>query len=56
MAEAAFLRHFKLLASYHLWAYERLYATIEKLSEDQYRKDVGLVFKSVHGTLNRAFF
>lgn len=54
MAEAAYLRHFRLLANYHLWAYERLYASIDKLSEEQYRKDVGLFFKSVHGTLNRA--
>lgn len=56
MAEAAYLRHFRLLANYHLWAYERLYASIDQLTEEQYGKDVGLFFKSVHGTLNRACF
>lgn len=52
-AEAAYVRHFKLLANYHLWAYQKLYEAVDRLTDEQYNKDVGLFFKSVHGTLNR---
>ncbi|MBL0954824.1 MAG: DinB family protein [Leptospira sp.] len=38
--------------NYHLWATNLLYQSIEKLSDDDYKEDVGLFFKSIHGTLN----
>ena len=45
--------HFLMLARYHVWATDRLLDRhIAKLSDDEYRRDVGLFFKSVHGTLN----
>lgn len=37
---------------YHLWATNLLYKSIESLSDTDYKKDVGLFFKSIHGTLN----
>jgi uncharacterized damage-inducible protein DinB/GNAT superfamily N-acetyltransferase len=40
------------LARYNLWATQRLYAHVDALPEADYRRDVGLFFKSVHGTLN----
>jgi uncharacterized damage-inducible protein DinB len=45
--------HFLMLARYHVWATDRLLERhVAKLSDDDYRRDVGLFFKSVHGTLN----
>jgi len=41
-----------MLARYNAWATRRLYAHIDALGEDDYRRDAGLFFKSVHGTLN----
>ncbi|XDD46857.1 DinB family protein [Leptospira sp. WS39.C2] len=37
---------------YHLWATNLLYRSIEGLSQENYKKDIGLYFKSIHGTLN----
>jgi uncharacterized damage-inducible protein DinB len=44
--------HFTLLARYHAWATRRLYDHVDALSETDYRRDAGLFFRSVHGTLN----
>jgi uncharacterized damage-inducible protein DinB len=44
--------HFAMLARYGAWATERLYDAVDRLTEDQYRRDVGLFFGSMHGTLN----
>ncbi len=44
--------HFQTLARYNVWATHRLLEAVEKLSEEEYRRDVGLFFKSIHGTLN----
>ncbi|HEX7439853.1 MAG TPA: DinB family protein, partial [Caldimonas sp.] len=44
--------HFAALARYDVWALTRLYEHVDRLSEDEYRRDAGLFFKSVHGTLN----
>ncbi len=49
----ALLAHFQRQAAYHAWATERLLAGhIEPLPEADYRRDVGLFFRSIHGTLN----
>jgi uncharacterized damage-inducible protein DinB len=44
--------HFTLLARYNVWATARLLSAVQVLPEDDYRRDVGLFFHSVHGTLN----
>ncbi len=44
--------YFTTLARYNLWATQRLLAAVDKLDDVSYRKDVGLFFKSIHGTLN----
>ncbi len=44
--------HFQLLARYNVWATHRLLEVVEKLSDEDYRRDVGLFFNSIHGTLN----
>jgi uncharacterized damage-inducible protein DinB len=45
-------QHLLLMARYNLWASKRLFASVDVLSDEAYRRDVGLFFKSVHGTLN----
>ena len=44
--------HFVSMAEYNAWANARLYAMASRLTDEQYRKDVGAYFKSLHGTLN----
>ncbi len=44
--------HFSHLARYNVWATKRLLRAVEALPETDYRRDVGLFFKSIHGTLN----
>ena len=41
-----------MMAQYNRWANARLYDAASKLPDEHYRKDIGLFFKSVHGTLN----
>jgi len=43
---------FTTLARYDIWATRRLYEHIDALPEADYRRDAGLFFRSVHGTLN----
>lgn len=45
-------QHFQMLARYNVWATHRLLEAVEKISDEDYRRDVGLFFKSIHGTLN----
>ena len=44
--------HFATLARYNAWATQRLLDAVAQLPEADYRRDVGLFFKSIHGTLN----
>ena len=44
--------HFEQFAAYNRWANSRLYGAVLELGEDDYRRDVGAFFKSLHGTLN----
>ncbi|GAA6141377.1 DinB family protein [Hydrogenophaga sp. 5NK40-0174] len=44
--------HFLHLAGYNVWATRRLIDAVDALSDEDYRRDVGLFFKSIHGTLN----
>jgi uncharacterized damage-inducible protein DinB len=44
--------YFATLARYNGWAMARLYEHVDRLPEADYRRDAGLHFKSVHGTLN----
>jgi uncharacterized damage-inducible protein DinB len=44
--------YFRQLAHYNIWATERLLLAIDAVNEVDYRRDMGLFFKSIHGTLN----
>ena len=40
------------MAIYNRWAYRQLYAKLnEHISDENYRADSGLFFRSIHGTL-----
>lgn len=45
-------KYFATLARYNVWATRRLFDAMEPLSDEDYRRDMGLFFKSIHGTLN----
>ena len=40
------------LAAYHAWANEILQTALREVSDSAYKKDTGLFFSSIHGTLN----
>lgn len=42
----------RMLARYNLWATRELLRQVDELPESDYRRDMGLFFKSVHRTLN----
>ena len=44
--------HFATLARYSLWATRKLFDHVDPVPEADYRRDAGLFFKSLHGTLN----
>lgn len=44
--------HLHAMAGWNRWCHERLFAVADRLSEDDYRRDAGLFFKSVHGSIN----
>jgi len=44
--------YFSTLARYNLWATGKLYETVDAVPDADYRRDCGLFFKSIHGTLN----
>ena len=44
--------HFLMLARYNAWATRKLFEHVDALPEADYRRECGLYFKSVHGTLN----
>jgi uncharacterized damage-inducible protein DinB len=40
------------LARYHLWAYEQVLNGLKSMKDEDYYGHAGLVFRSIHGTLN----
>jgi uncharacterized damage-inducible protein DinB len=47
-----FRQHLYLMAGWNSWCYRRLYSCVDHLTDTDYRRDSGLFFKSVHGSLN----
>lgn len=44
--------HFEMMAKYNAWANDRIYRMAAQLTDEQYRRNAGAYFKSMHGTLN----
>ncbi len=47
-----FNAHFAQLARYNAWATARLLDAVAHVPDADYRRDAGLFFRSIHGTLN----
>ncbi len=52
LGQSALRQQLQTMARYNQWATQRLFKTVDLLPEEAYRRNVGLFFKSVHGTLN----
>ena len=46
------MHHFPLMAQFNEWANARLYDCVARLPGDDYRRDAGIFFGSIHATLN----
>ena len=44
--------YFNMQARYQVWVTHRLLEAVSRVSDADYRRDVGLFFQSIHGTLN----
>jgi uncharacterized damage-inducible protein DinB len=44
--------HFVYQIDYQHWASDQLFSSLDMLSDEARKRDEGLVFKSIHGTLN----
>lgn len=44
--------HARLMARYHGWAFGKVLDEVARLSDEEYRRDRGLFFSHIHGTLN----
>lgn len=47
-----FREHLRAMAGWNVWCYERLFAVADRIPDADYRRDVGLFFKSIHGSIN----
>lgn len=47
-----FRQHLQLMADWNLWCYQRLGDCIDAVTEADYRRDTGLFFRSIHGSVN----
>jgi len=47
--------HFDMMAAYNAWANNRLYDAAAALPDEDYRRDMGAFFKSIHRTLNHLY-
>ena len=46
------MQHFALMARFNGWANDRLYETVSRVPDADYRRDCGAFFGSIHRTLN----
>ncbi len=45
-------RQLQMFAAYNAWANDRLFSAAGALTDDDYRRDADVFFRSMHGTLN----
>ena len=50
------LQHFKMFAAYNAWANSKIYALAGTVAYDDYNRDLGAFFGSIHGTLNHILY
>ncbi|MEM9063241.1 MAG: DinB family protein [Pseudomonadota bacterium] len=47
--------YFEMMADYNSWANNRLFDAVSELDDEDYRRDLGAFFNSLHGTLNHIY-
>lgn len=47
--------HFNMMAAYNAWANTQLYDAAASMTEEDLRRDTGVFFRSLHGTLNHLY-
>ena len=50
------LQHYRMFAAYNAWANARVYSAAGTVAHDDYMRDLGAFFHSVHGTLNHILY
>jgi uncharacterized damage-inducible protein DinB len=55
-AASAYVRHIRLMADYHGWAWRRLFTSIRSLPPGEYERDARLYAQSVKGTVHHLLF
>lgn len=55
MVPARMKAHFAMMSAYNAWANRRLFGAAIELSEDDYRRHVGVFFGSMHNTLSHLY-
>ncbi|KAL0480823.1 damage inducible protein Din [Acrasis kona] len=55
MGDLSLKSHFIRMATYNSWAFKKLYDSLECVTQEKYKEDAGLYFKSIHGTLVHLF-
>jgi uncharacterized damage-inducible protein DinB len=52
MSESSHLKQFRLMSQYNSLMNERIYQVVATLSMEERERDMGIFFRSIHGTLN----
>ncbi|WP_180897463.1 DinB family protein [Martelella soudanensis] len=50
------LQHYRRFAAYNAWANDLVYAAAAELPDEDYRRELGAFFPSVHATLNHVLY
>lgn len=50
------LQHYRRFAGYNAWANRLICEAVAELSDDDYRRDLGAFFPSLHATLNHILY
>jgi uncharacterized damage-inducible protein DinB len=48
--------YFQLMAQYNRWMNQKLYAVCAEIPDAERKRDLGALFKSIHGTLNHLLY
>lgn len=48
--------HYELMADYNRWMDDKRYDECSRIPDNERKKDMGVFFKSIHGTLNHIYY
>nr|WP_272211068.1 DinB family protein [Marinicella sp. W31]MDC2876956.1 DinB family protein [Marinicella sp. W31] len=50
------LQHYRMFAAYNAWANAQILDEAANISDDERKRDLGVFFRSIHGTLNHVLY